>query len=161
MIRTTASPSLACLALALSWLGCAPLAGCGDDADPVPDGAAALDSNVARDSAPIVVGDSSSGGGFAGSVQRACTRIIAGCERAADPMGQPWTATIIPWTQEACETVAHCFEAKTTEKCFERLATYYICLEKIEPFTCDACLNQWQYIQGACPCLKECNPACP
>lgn len=105
--------------------------------------------------------DSGGGGGFNESLQRACQRIVANCQGESDPMGGLWSSMIVPWTQQACEQIAHCYVEATAEKCFERLATYYICIEKLEPFSCAGCLNQWQYIQGACPCLKQCNPACP
>ncbi len=155
------------LGLALSLLLCLAPTGCSDeDQPPGGDGAPASDGGGGNADTGGTVADgppapASDGGSLATLGSAACKRLIASCNGEADPLGQAWTAHIVPWTQQACEKIPACFADQTAAKCFERLYGYYLCLANVEPFDCQACLNQYQYIMGACPCIHECDPSCP
>ena len=77
------------------------------------------------------------------------------------PLNQPWKEIFVPWNEATCQAFPHCVAKQTSDSCVDRLATYFVCLAKAEQFNCQACLNAYQFIQGVCPCIKDCDPSCP
>ena len=74
---------------------------------------------------------------------------------------QPWSASITPWSQAQCEKVQLCILGAVGQTCINQMLTYLNCLDRIDPFDCGGCLNNYQFVQGSCPCLKTCDPSCP
>ena len=142
----------------------AALAGCSDeDPPPTQDGAADAPVSESGISADLTV-DVAPGQdlpALQALVRRTCTKIAASCEQAQDALGQNWSASITPWSVQQCEKVQLCTLGLVGQMCIDQLLTFYNCMDTTTPFDCAGCLNQLQFVHGACPCLKMCDPSCP